>query len=81
MSTPRFIVRSGADIGRMIAEARRERGFTQAKLASKVRMDRTYLARLEAGRSTIQIERVLALLRELGVTITATLQTRDGDHA
>jgi len=79
MSTRRFVVRSSADIGRVIAEARLERGLIQATLASRVGMERTYLARLEGGRSTIQIERVLALLRELGVTVTATLETTADD--
>ncbi len=79
MSTRRFSVRSSADIGRTIAEARHERGLTQAALSDRVGMERTYLARLEAGRSTIQIERVLALLRELGVTLTAVLDTAVGD--
>ncbi len=59
----------------MIAEARDERGLTQATLASRVGIERTYLARLEGGRSTIQIERILALLRALGVTITAAIET------
>ena len=74
MSTRRFAVRSAADVGRMIAEARVERGLTQAQLASEVHMDRTYLARLESGHSTLQIERVLNLLHALGVTIEGTLE-------
>jgi transcriptional regulator with XRE-family HTH domain len=63
----------------MIAEARTERGLTQAELASDVNIDRTYLARLESGRSTIQIQRVLDLLRALGVTIEATLEAPGDD--
>lgn len=75
MSTRRFAVRSGADIGRMIAEARRMRGLTQAELAGRVDIERTYLARLESGNSTLQIERILDLLRTLGVTVQGTLDT------
>lgn len=73
MSTRRFVVRSGADIGRTIAEARRDRGLTQADLAGKTCIERTYLARVEAGHSTIQLDRVLDLLGALGVVVTATL--------
>lgn len=73
MSTRRFSIRSGADIGRTIAEARLERGLTQADLAKRTGIDRTYLARLEAGHSTVQVDRILDLLGTLGVTVTATL--------
>lgn len=74
MSTRRFTLRSTADIGRTIAEARADRGLTQAELAAEVGIERTYLARLETGRSTLQIERVFRLLRTLGVTVEATLE-------
>lgn len=75
MSTRTFAVRSAADIGRTIAEARGERGLTQAQLASQLGIDRTYLSRLESGASSIQLERVLRLLRKLGVTVEATLNS------
>lgn len=73
MSTRTFVLRSATDIGRTIAEARGERGLTQAQLASQLRIDRTYLTRLESGASSIQLERVLQVLRKLGVTVEAKL--------
>lgn len=75
MSTRRYAVRSVADIGRTIAEARRERGLTQEQLASQLGIHRTYLARLENGQSSLQLERILQLLRKLGVTVEATLSS------
>lgn len=73
MSTRRFVVRAPEDLGRTIAEARHERNLTQEELADATNMDRTYLARLEAGQSTILIERMLRLLQELGVSIEAEM--------
>ena len=74
------MLRSASDIGRTIAEARVERGLTQAELAADVGIERTYLARLETGRSTLHIERVLRLLRTLGVTVEATLEPEREDN-
>ena len=77
MGTRRFVIRSPEDLGRTIAEARRERHRTQVDLAHTVNLDRTYLARIEAGHSTIQIERTLRLLQELGVRLDAEMSTGD----
>jgi transcriptional regulator with XRE-family HTH domain len=73
MPTRRFLVRTGADLGRTIAEARLERGLTQAQLARRARIDRTYLARLEAGHTVQQVDRALDLLRVLGIELLATM--------
>jgi transcriptional regulator with XRE-family HTH domain len=78
MRTREFAIRHGEDLGRTIAEARAERGLTQEQLATRTGIERTYLARLEAGHVVQQVERALTLLRTLGVTITARL---DGDDA
>lgn len=73
MNTRRFVIRSPEDLGRTIAEARRERDLTQEDLARATNLDRTYLARIEAGQSTILIERTLRLLQELGVRLEAEM--------
>ena len=77
MNTRRFVIRAPEDLGRTIAEARRQRGLTQEDLARAVNLDRTYLARLEAGQSTILIERTLLLLQELGVRIEAEMSVEE----
>ena len=77
MSTRRFVIRAPGDLGRTIAEARRQRELTQEDLARAVNLDRTYLARLEAGQSTILIERTLLLLQELGVRIEAEMSVEE----
>ncbi|MGK2957139.1 MAG: helix-turn-helix domain-containing protein [Acidimicrobiales bacterium] len=72
MHTRRYVIRTGEDVGRTIAEARLQRGLTQEQLSTNSRVDRSYLARLEAGHTVQQVERVLDLLRELGVELHAT---------
>ncbi len=78
MRTRTFVIRTGADLGNTIAEARAERNLTQAELAASARVDRTYLSRMENGQVVQQFGRALRLMRQLGLTITATLQVDDG---
>jgi transcriptional regulator with XRE-family HTH domain len=73
-----WLVRSPADLGRAIAGVRGERGMTQERLAKEVEVDRSYLARLEAGATTLVLERALRALRRMGATITVTLPDDDG---
>lgn len=78
MSTRRYLIRTPEDLGRTVAEARHFRGMTQEQLARRAKVDRTYLARLEAGHTVRQLERLIALLRELGVELQATQESADG---
>jgi|BarGraNGADG00212_1021973.scaffolds.fasta_scaffold35286_2 transcriptional regulator with XRE-family HTH domain len=66
-------VRTGADLGAALAEARRARSLTQQQLAESVNLDRTYLAKIEAGTSVQMLDRTLRLLRRLGAEVTVTL--------
>lgn len=75
----RVTIRSGADLGRAIAAVRADRGLTQADLARSVGMDRSWLAKLEAGRSATVLEHLLRLLRRLGATVTVTFDPSDVD--
>jgi transcriptional regulator with XRE-family HTH domain len=51
--------------------------LTQAELAEQVAVDRSYLARLEAGATALLLDRSLRILRRLGATITVTLPRDD----
>lgn len=73
MSTFQFVVREASDLGAAVAEARAVAGRTQADLAGRIGVDRTYVARLENGHTTEQLERLFALFAELGVRVTATI--------
>ncbi|GAA4766325.1 hypothetical protein GCM10023329_10620 [Streptomyces sanyensis] len=53
-------------IGARVAEARSERGVTQAQLAGAVGMDRTALAKIESGSRRVAAVELVAIARELG---------------
>ena len=76
--SPEWAIRSAADLGRAIAGVRNGRGLTQQQLAEEAGVERSYLARLEAGASTLAIERSLRLLRRMGATVTVTAGEEDG---
>lgn len=56
---------------------RAERGLTQEGLAREIEVDRSYLAKLEAGPSQLILERSLRALRRMGATITVSLPRDD----
>jgi ribosome-binding protein aMBF1 (putative translation factor) len=65
-------VRKPRDIGDAIRVAREARGISQEELAAANAYDRFYLNRLEAGRSTMYITRLLHTLKWLGITLSVT---------
>jgi transcriptional regulator with XRE-family HTH domain len=65
-------LRTSSDLGRTIAEIRRLNNWTQEDLANNAGVERTYLAKLEAGQSVQLIERALRTLNILGATVTVT---------
>jgi transcriptional regulator with XRE-family HTH domain len=48
-------------------------GLTQVQLAEQSGVERTYLAKLEAGMSTLLLDRSLRLLRRLGAHLVVEL--------
>jgi transcriptional regulator with XRE-family HTH domain len=70
-------VRTGADLGAALAEARRARSLTQQQLSVSANLDRTYLAKIEAGTSVQMLDRTLRLLRRLGAEVTVTITIPD----
>jgi transcriptional regulator with XRE-family HTH domain len=44
--------------------------MTQADLAEKAGLQRSYLSELESGKETEQVKRLFRVLRELGVRMT-----------
>ena len=69
----RVVVRSGSDFGVAIAEARQARGLTQEALAATSNVDRSYLARMEAGLTVVLLDRTLRVLRRLGADVVVEL--------
>jgi transcriptional regulator with XRE-family HTH domain len=72
-------IRSGADLGRAIADIRRDRGMSQKDVATETELTRAYLAQIEAGRTVSLLERTLRVLRRLGAHVTVTFEPETSD--
>ena len=78
MSTQRFVIRTPADLGRTISEGRLARGVTQQELANRTGIERAYLSRMEGGLETVQVQRIFATLRALGIRLEASMDLPNG---
>ncbi len=65
-----FRVYTSASLGAAIRHYRQEAGLTQAELAERAGLNRTYLSDLEQGKETEQVKRILRVFRQLGVRMT-----------
>ena len=65
-----FRIYTPASLGDAIRHYRTEAGLTQAELAQKAGLHRSYLSELESGKETEQVKRLLRVLRQLGVRMT-----------
>ena len=75
-------VRRPRDIGDAIRVVREARGMSQEELAEENAYDMFYLNRLETGRTTVYITRLLRTLKSLGITLSVTFDDggpRGGD--
>jgi transcriptional regulator with XRE-family HTH domain len=70
-------VRKPRDIGDAIRAVREARGISQEELAQANAYDRFYLYRLEAGRGTVYMTRLLRTLKSLGITLSVTFDAGD----
>jgi len=77
MSTQQYRVRSGEDLGRVLRDARAVHGLTQQQLVTQLQLgiDRTRLARIEAGEGFQSLDRALSVLRRLGIEVFASVPT------
>lgn len=78
MRTTTSLIRSGQDLGRVVRDARAERGMSQQQVVDELGLafDRSRLARIEAGEGFRSLGRALSLLRQLGVEVVATMPDR-----
>lgn len=65
-----FRIYTSASLGTAIRHYREEAGLTQAELAERAGLNRTYLSDLERGKQTEQVKRILRVFRQLGVRMT-----------
>ncbi|MDB6042066.1 MAG: putative transcriptional regulator [Gammaproteobacteria bacterium] len=60
---------SAAEIGKIIAAARRHHKLTQAELAQAIGATQAWVSEVEQGKETAQIGKVLRALSQLGVRL------------
>lgn len=65
-----FRVYTSASLGAAIRHYRHQAGLSQAELAERTGLNRTYLSNLEQGRETEQVKRTLRVLKQLGVRMS-----------
>lgn len=69
-----FSVYNAMSLGLAIRELRRERGLTQSELAGMLNIPRRYISTLEQGHATEQLERLIAVLRELDARLMVLMK-------
>ena len=65
-----FRIYTPASLGTAIRHYRRQAGLSQAELANRAGLNRTYLSDLEQGLETEQVKRLFRVLKQLGVRMS-----------
>lgn len=60
------------DIGKLVREKRKQDGLTQTELAELSQIGTRFLSELENGKSTLQFNKVLQVLHNLGLELRVT---------
>ena len=71
-------VKTTNDIGSLIRDRRSQLAWSQEDLASRVGVSRLWIVQLEKGKPTAQIGLVLRTLKELGLTLDASVSNPTG---
>lgn len=72
-------LRTPADIGLAIQQARLGRELSQDQLADETSLRQSAISEIENGKSTIHLRRILELARATGIEITASWGADDSD--
>ncbi|MBL9116828.1 MAG: helix-turn-helix transcriptional regulator [Verrucomicrobiaceae bacterium] len=66
-------LRTPVDIGYLIRDQRKSRGWTQADLAARLGVSRLWVVQLEQGKDTAQIGLVMRVFNELGLPLQVAI--------
>lgn len=72
-----MIIKTAKEIGLLVREQRKSRGWTQDTFAQKLGVSRLWVVQMELGKSTAQIGLVLRALNELGLPMQIDLSPKD----
>lgn len=67
-------VTSAESLGRILQQARLLRGLSQRGLAERLGTTQRYIWEIEAGKPSIFMERLFAMMREVDVELSATIR-------
>ena len=67
------MLQNTADIGRLIRQARKAAGWSQADLAARTGLRQTWISQIENDKPTAEIGLVFKVLDALGIALTAEL--------
>lgn len=67
-------VTSPESLGRILQQARLVHGLSQRELADRLGTTQRYIWEIEAGKPSIFMERLFAMMRATGVDLSATIQ-------
>jgi len=67
-------VTSPASLGRILQQARLLHGLSQRELADRLGTTQRYIWEIEAGKPSIFMERLFAMMRATGVDLSATIR-------
>ncbi len=65
-----FRIYTPGSLGAALRHFREQAGLSQAQLAERVGVHRSYLSDLEQGKESEQVRRIIRILRHLGVRMT-----------
>lgn len=71
----KHIIQSVKDLGLVIRAVRKSSGVRQDDLAGTVGVSRQFAVDVERGKPTVQFDRVLLLLKELGIELSVNVTT------
>lgn len=74
-------IRTPRELGAFVRDARKRRGMTQAELAERARVSRTWVVDLEAGKRTLEIGLVMSVLEILEIVMELGQGRALGGHA
>ena len=73
-------LRTPADVGLALQQARLARGLSQTELAALLGLPQSTISEMESGKSTIFLRRLLSIAAQTGVELTASWEPSDASR-
>lgn len=68
-------IKSVENLGQLVSDQRKQRGWSQTQLAEKVGVSRLWISQLENGKESVEFGLVLKTLRALDLALEVSKQT------